>query len=63
MSEEETTHCTSCDKPIASRVFILHEAYCVRNTVKCSQCEEFIDRNELEEHLELHSKVFLFEYR
>jgi hypothetical protein len=35
----------------------LHEAYCKRNRIKCEICQKFYDKDEEEEHAELHEKV------
>lgn len=35
---------------------MLHELYCQRNNVKCKECGEFVNKSELEEHLEDHEE-------
>jgi len=39
---------------------MIHEAYCFRNFIKCSKCEEMVDKNQKTEHEDdYHNKVFL----
>lgn len=36
-----------------------HEAYCYRNVVKCSKCNEMIDKNQKKEHEEEFHKIVI----
>ncbi|KAL4460408.1 hypothetical protein ABPG74_000159 [Tetrahymena malaccensis] len=57
MEEEAQVNCSNCNKPQLASKVQLHEAYCLRNIRKCPDCEEFIDKRELENHKqEKHTK-------
>jgi len=40
----------------------MHEAYCFRNVSKCLKCDEFVDKNMIEEHEEENHKLLECEY-
>lgn len=54
MSEETgpTAICTNCDRELPEEKLFLHEAYCIRNIIRCPKCNEPIDKNEKDEHEE-----------
>ena len=37
---------------ITESKFDLHEAYCLRNIIRCQKCNEPINKNDIEEHNE-----------
>lgn len=49
--------CEFCCKDVVATNLLLHQAYCERNSVKCTKCEAMIDQNEMEEHMEIHADV------
>ena len=44
------TKCSNCDKEIETSKFFLHERFCAINVIKCSVCNEPIQKDEYEEH-------------
>jgi len=54
MSEETgpTAICSNCDRELPEEKLFLHEAYCVRNIIRCPKCNEPIDKSERDAHEE-----------
>ena len=55
--EVEQSPCSHCSELVDSSKLHLHEAYCRRNRVQCEICQKFYDKEDEEEHAELHEKV------
>ncbi|KAL4462067.1 hypothetical protein ABPG74_000912 [Tetrahymena malaccensis] len=57
--EEETKKaCENCKQLFPESKVQLHEAYCLRNIRKCPNCEQYVDKREMEEHQEeFHKQV------
>lgn len=48
-------------RPIAESKMPLHEAYCIRNVIRCPKCNDPVDKSELEQHQnEAHKLVIPF---
>uniref|UniRef100_A0A803LV77 TRAF-type domain-containing protein n=1 Tax=Chenopodium quinoa TaxID=63459 RepID=A0A803LV77_CHEQI len=50
VSEETTTICTHCDRPIPSGNIDLHTVHCGRNLEKCKVCGDMVPKKHAEEH-------------
>ncbi|XP_074263659.1 uncharacterized protein LOC141586357 [Silene latifolia] len=58
LSEEITTLCSHCNRPIPSTNIDLHFVHCSRNLEKCKVCGDMIPRKHAEDHyLETHAPV------
>lgn len=47
---EPTVACDNCGRDIPESKSFLHEAYCIRNIIKCPKCNEPVDKKEMDEH-------------
>ncbi|KAL4483645.1 hypothetical protein ABPG72_006711 [Tetrahymena utriculariae] len=56
--EEVKKPCENCKQLFPESKVQLHEAYCLRNIRKCPNCEQYVDKREMEEHQEeFHKQV------
>lgn len=55
--EEKEVQCGNCKKMLPESKLPLHEGYCYRNYRKCELCDEFIDINNKEDHIEEFHKM------
>ncbi|EWS72616.1 ubiquitin interaction motif protein (macronuclear) [Tetrahymena thermophila SB210] len=56
--EEVKKACENCKQLFPESKVQLHEAYCLRNIRKCPNCEQYVDKREMEEHQEeFHKQV------
>ena len=49
----------SSDRELPEEKLFLHEAYCIRNIIRCPKCNEPIDKNERDAHEEEDPKLVL----
>ncbi|XP_074273397.1 uncharacterized protein LOC141597005 [Silene latifolia] len=50
VSEETSTICAHCNRPIPSTNIDLHFVHCSRNLEKCKVCGDMVPRNTIEDH-------------
>ena len=47
-----TKTCGNCKANITEDKIELHEVYCFKNIRKCQKCDEYVDKAEMEDHME-----------
>ncbi|CAD8194576.1 unnamed protein product [Paramecium octaurelia] len=53
----ETKVCQCCLEEVLATNYLLHSLYCERNIIKCEICDQRIDLNEKNTHMESHQKT------
>ncbi|KRX03972.1 TRAF-like protein [Pseudocohnilembus persalinus] len=50
--EQKMENCSNCGILLAENKIDLHEAYCIRNCIKCDLCGQFFSKDVMETHIE-----------
>ncbi|CAD8116323.1 unnamed protein product [Paramecium primaurelia] len=53
----ETKVCQCCLEEVLASNYLLHSLYCERNIIKCEICDQRIDMNEKDAHMQNHQKT------
>ncbi len=54
MSSSNERACINCEKVFDTFKIALHEPGCIRSYTKCKECNELIEKDEFENHIEGH---------